>query len=115
MQVRDGCQQCVGQDRTGVQQVFAVVEHQQDPLVTKVTGQRGHRRPAHVVVRFERRQHGMFEQFFLLDHGKICQPDAVGEGASHLRRQPQGEPALAHAARTRQSQQPRPREQLPRP
>lgn len=37
------------------------------------------------------------------------------EGTTHLRRDSQGKPALSHAARSGQGQQPCPAQQLPRP
>ena len=84
-----------GGDRT--QEVLAVVQHQQQFLVTKERGQAVRQRDA-LGRRVPDRCRDRFGDGVGITHpGQLTPPDAVREGGQQLRGDPQRQPRLAHA------------------
>nr|WP_159058837.1 hypothetical protein [Streptomyces caeruleatus] len=105
-------QQRGGELGAGRQQVFAVVDQQQQSAVPQPFHQRAERWPRGVVVQVERVGGGERDERGVVQAGEVHEADAVGEGAPYRGRDARGEAGLADAARAGQGDQPCPGQQF---
>ena len=95
----------------GVDDVLAVVEHDQEAARRHVLGQAGLERGAVDVGNAERRRDDRGDPLAVLERRQVDEPDAVGEGVELLARQLLRQPRLAAAADPAQRDQARVAEQ----
>jgi hypothetical protein len=108
-----GAQQQAGQLGGRVDQVLAVVQHQQQLPPGQVLRQRGGRRVPGPVLQAQRLRDGLGHQRLL---PQLVQPDQLPPVAERPRQPGRGaqrQPGLAHPAGPGQCHQPRPSQQLP--
>ena len=96
-----GCafQQCGGQCLGGRDDVFAVIEHEQHPLVPNEGDQLG-KRLLGTKHYSERGCHSAWHQMRITERGQIDQPDAVLIGVDQALSQFEGEGRLSDPARS---------------
>jgi hypothetical protein len=100
-------QQRVGQLGAGLHQVLAVVQYQQQLLISKELRKQRHRVAAPGVVDLQSVDHRVRHQCGVLQRGQLDQPHPVGDHAPKLRRHPQCQPGLPDSRHTGQRHQPR--------
>lgn len=101
-----------GEVGAGLQQVFAVVQDEQQAPVAYLLDQRVQRRLRGVVVQAERVGDGEGDERRVVQSGQVHEAHAVREGTLDAGRDPCGEACLADAARSGQGHQARPGEQF---
>jgi hypothetical protein len=99
-------EQLGGQDSARIAQMLAVVQHQQQLLVRQILQQRVSWQARGVITQSQCRYHGLRHQPTVPKLGQISQPHPIRERPTHVGRQPQRQPCLAHPADTCQRQQP---------
>ena len=93
------------QFRARVEQMLAVVQHQQHATAADELQQRGHRGPAWMVRQAQRADHRDGHQRGVGERRQVDEPRTVVEVLGELRRQLDGKPRLANPARARQRHQ----------
>ena len=88
-----------------VDDVFAVVEHEQELLVLKVIRERLLQRPRRLFLDLERERHGTLDLRPVGQGREIDQPDAIGELFDEIGGNLEGQPGLARTARARDGDQ----------
>jgi hypothetical protein len=86
-------------------QVLAVVHDQQQVGAPQVVAEQGHRPGRGLVAQVEGRHDGVADQAGIGHLGQLDQPAAIAEAAGEIRGRPNGQPGLAHAARSDQADQ----------
>ena len=90
----------VGEHRTGVEQVLAVVEDEQQPLGGEVLDQPRHRPPTRLIAKAERGHDRLGDELWILQAGELHQPHTIRNAAPQVGGRPQGQPRLADATGT---------------
>ena len=111
MQLRASLEERAGQDGARVQQVLAVVDHEQEAFAGKEVRERDERPVGRAVLGTERDEDGLRDEQRVVDRGQRREPDAIGKAARHLGGSADRQPRLAHPATARQRQQARGRQQ----
>ncbi len=105
-QARGGCQQRLDQCHAGIEQVLAVVHHEQQLTSSEIRCQRRGERLRPMLADAERPRHRRGHQRRLGQRRQLDQPDPVGEPVPDLGRDTQRQARLAHPRRTGQRHQP---------
>ena len=95
------------------QQVFAVIDDQQELLVPQVGKEEVERLHRSLVAQVQRRQKGVGDQIGISHIGQLDHPRAGGKTPRQVSRTANREPSLAHAAGADQADQAGRRELLP--
>ncbi len=91
----------VDQARDRIEEVLAVVEHQQQPLRREIVEHRLVERPTRQRLHPQARRHGLPHRLRVGDRRELAQPRTVRELADDLRRDLERETGLADATHTR--------------
>ena len=86
-------------------QVLAVVHDQQQVLVPEIVTEQGPRAGRGLVAQVQGRHDGLADQVRIFHLGQLDQPAAIAEAAGEVGGRPDGQPGLAHPARSDQADQ----------
>jgi hypothetical protein len=106
-QPRTALQELADQLRHRLDQVLAIVEHQQEPALAQHLDHAGDQGPVRLLLDAELSGNGVPDGLRIADGGELAQPGAVVVAAAGARRGLQHEPRLADTAHARDVHEPR--------
>lgn len=106
LHIRAGREEPVDDLRARVDQVLAVVEHDEEPPPQQVVGERLADVPAGLLAHPENVGHRFRDELRIRQRSEVDKPSAVGKVAEKLGPHLQREPRLAHAAGSRERHEP---------
>jgi hypothetical protein len=104
-ELRAGAQECLGQLRTGIDQVLTIIEHQQECAGAQIVGEHRQEWPTDLFAQPERARNRQRHQQWISQRCQFDQPDTIGKLFQLIGGDVQRQAGLAGAARTGQRDQ----------